>query len=279
MSKSFNDTVPDKNNLLIVDGFNLAFRYKHANKRNFAAEYVQTVNSFAHSYNAKKIVVLSDGGSNYRKEIYPEYKAGRKEKRAMQTEEEKQTFELFMEDWKVAFQLCETIGLTIQYMGVEADDIAAYITLMDSVRNAFNHIWLLSTDKDWDLLVSDKASRFSYRTRKETTIANWSEHYGYDPIDHISVKVLQGDKSDDIPGVAGIGEKRAATLVKQYGSAYDVHASLPIDDKKVYIQNLNKFGDQILVNYELMDLETYCEEAIGLENRESMWEKLGEIVK
>jgi len=279
MSKSFKDTIPDRNNLLIVDGFNLAFRYKHANKRNFAAEYVQTVLSFAHSYNAKKIVVLSDGGSNYRQAIYPEYKASRKELRKNQTEEEKQNFELFMEDWKVAFQLCETVGITIRYNGVEADDIAAYITLMDSVRDSFDHIWLLSTDKDWDLLVSDKASRFSYRTRKEITIENWNEHYGYAPQEHISIKVLQGDKSDDIPGVTGIGEKRAATLVKEYGSAYDILMSLPIQDKKVYIQNLNAFGDQILTNYELMDLETYCEEAIGLVNRPSMEEKLGEIIK
>jgi 5'-3' exonuclease len=278
MSKAFKDTIPDKNNLLIVDGFNLAFRYKHANKRNFATEYVQTVSSFAHSYGAKKIVVLSDGGSNYRQSIYPEYKASRKELRANQTEEEKQNFELFMEDWKVAFQLCETIGITIQYGGVEADDIAAYITLLDSIRNNFNHIWLLSTDKDWDLLISDKASRFSYRTRKEITVGNWKEHYGYTPEEHISIKVLQGDKSDDIPGVVGIGEKRAATLVREYGSAYDILMSLPIQDKKVYIQNLNKFGDQIITNYELMDLETYCEEAIG-PNISALEEKIGEIIK
>ncbi len=278
MSKSFKDTVPDKNNLLIVDGFNLAFRYKHSNKRNFAAEYVQTVNSFAHSYNAKHIVVLSDGGSNYRKEIYPLYKASRKELQANQTPEEKESFELFMEDWKVAFKLCETIATTIQYMGVEADDIAAYLTLLRGIRDNFNHIWLLSTDKDWDLLISDKASRFSYRTRKETTLSNWDTQYPYPQEEHISIKVLQGDKSDDIPGVDGIGEKRAATLLKQYGSAYDVYTNLPIQDSKVYIQNLNKFGDQILTNYELMDLETYCDIAIG-DNLEDLDNRVGEIIK
>ena len=277
MSKAFNDTIPNKNNLLIVDGFNLAFRYKHANKRNFAAEYVQTVLSFAHSYTAKKIVVLSDGGSNYRQAIYPEYKAGRKELRSNQTEEEKQSFELFMEDWKVAFQLCETVGITIQYMGVEADDIAAYLATNEEVINSFEHIWLLSTDKDWDLLIKDNVSRFSYRTRKEITKDNWKQHYGYEPEEHISIKVLQGDKSDDIPGVAGIGEKRAATLVKEYGSAYDILMSLPIQDKKVYIQNLNKFGDQIITNYELMDLESYCGDAIG-PNISALEEKVGEII-
>lgn len=277
MSKSFNATVPERNNLLIVDGFNLAFRYKHANKRNFAAEYVQTVNSFAHSYNAKKVVVLSDGGSTYRVGLYPEYKASRKELRAGQSDEDKEIFALFMEDWKAAFELCKTIGPTIQYMGVEADDIAAYLATNMDVTNNFEHVWLLSTDKDWDLLIQENISRFSYRTRKEITWDNWHEHYGYEPDEHISIKVLQGDKSDDVPGVAGIGEKRAATLVKQYGSAYDILASLPINDKKVYMQNLNNFGEQIITNYELMDLPSYCEDAIG-ENLPDLESRLGEII-
>ena len=52
----------------------------------------------------------------------------------------------------------------------------------------------------------------------------------------------------------------------KYDTAYDVYANLPINSKYKYIQNLNSFGDQLLINYELMDLLTYCEEAIGEEN-------------
>jgi len=278
MSKSFNSTRIKKNNLLVVDGFNLAFRFKHANKRNFAGEYLQTVLSFAQSYGAKKIVVLSDGGSNYRKELFPEYKASRKELRANQSQEEKDNFELFMQDWEVAFELCGTEAITIKYIGVEADDIAAYLCGRKNVLDQFDHVWLLSTDKDWDLLIGDKVSKFSYRTRKETTLENWSEHYSYKPEDHISIKVLQGDKSDSIPGVIGIGEKRAATLLKEYGTAYDIYSSLPIQDNKVYIQNLNKFKEQILINYELMDLVSYSEIAIG-ENLKDLEKKIGEILE
>ena len=72
-----------------------------------------------------------------------------------------------------------------------------------------------------------------------------------------------GDKGDNVPGVDGVGIKRAETLVKQYGSAYDIYATLPIDSKYKYIQNLNAFKERLLTNYELMDLETYCEDAIG----------------
>jgi 5'-3' exonuclease len=277
MSKSFNETRSDKNNLLIIDGFNLAFRYKHANKRNFAVEYLATVSSFAHSYDAKQIVILSDGGSNYRKAIYPDYKAGRKLLRETQTEKEKEDFALFMEDWDVAFELCSTLGITIKYIGVEADDIAAYIATRQEILDNFNHVWLLSTDKDWDLLISDKVSRFSYRTRKETTLGNWSTQYPYAPDEHLSVKVLQGDKSDEIPGVAGIGEKRAATLVRQYGTAYDILSNLPIADSKVYIQNLNKFNKQIITNYELMDLESFCTDALE-DNVSDLDNRIKEII-
>ena len=278
MSKSFTEAMPERNNLIILDGFNMAFRFKHANKRNFAMEYLQTIISFANSYNAEKVVVLSDGGSSYRERIFPDYKGDRKRLRLAQTKEEADKFQEFMSDWLIAFDLCSTEYATIQYMGVEADDIAAYLATDDSVLDRFNHIWLLSTDKDWDLLITNQVSKFSYRTRKETRLDNWSEHYSYNPEDHISIKVLQGDKSDSIPGVAGIGGKRAATLVREYGSAYDILSALPINDKKVFIQNLNKFGEQILLNYELMDLVEYSKEAIG-DNISDLQLKIEEIIK
>jgi len=264
MSKSFSSTMPEEgNNLMIVDGFNLAFRYKHAKKRNFAVEYLNTIGSFANSYSASDVIILSDGGSEYRKRIYSDYKGDRKRMRANQSKEEAQEFEDFMQDWKLAFDLCSSNYSGIQYIGVEADDIAAYIATRKEVLDKYDHIWLLSTDRDWDLLITDKVSRFSYRTRKETTLENWNEHYDYSPEEHISVKALQGDKSDSIPGVAGIGEKRAAALVKEYGSVYDIYTRLPINDKRVFMQNLNAFGDQLLLNCRLMDLVEYSEEAIG----------------
>tara|TARA_R110000851_G_scaffold203710_5_gene355584 strand:+ start:605 stop:1444 length:840 start_codon:yes stop_codon:yes gene_type:complete len=277
MAKSFSSSIGNRSNLLVIDGFNLSFRYKYAKKKNFGAHYLQTVMSFAQSYNASEVIVLSDGGSNYREGIFPEYKIDRKIARKDDTEQDKADFKAFMDDWIMAFELCGTMYPTIRYKGVEADDIAAYIALDKRILEKFSHVWLLSTDKDWDLLVTDQVSRFSYKTRKEVTIDNFQETYGYEPYQHISVKAIQGDSGDSVPGVEGIGPKRAAELVKAYGSAYDIHASLPIADKKVYIQNLNNFGDQILLNYELMDLVEYCGLAVG-DNLEDLNSRIGEIV-
>lgn len=276
MSKDFKDlkenTKEGFENLLIVDGLNLAFRYKHANKKNFTEDFIRTISSLGNSYEAKKIVVLGDGGSFYRKNLYPEYKKSRAELRAKQTEEEAQDFKEFVEEVDKALVLLDKIYTSIKIIGVEADDIAAFITKYYS--NEYEHIWLISSDKDWDLLVNDKVSRFSYRSRKEITADNWSTHYEYNLEDHISIKVLQGDKGDDVPGVEGIGEKRAYTLIKQYGTAFDIYDLLPIQSKYKYIENLNKFKENIILNYQLMDLITYCDEAIGAEGIKVIQEKM-----
>jgi 5'-3' exonuclease len=251
-------------NLLIVDGLNLAFRYKHAGKKQFAAEYINTIKSLANSYDAKHVIVLGDGGSDYRESLYPQYKGNRKELREKQTEEEAEDFRQFLEEFNKTFELLGESFYTFRFKGVEADDIAAYIS--NHLKDDYETIWLISSDKDWDLLVNEKVSRFSYVTRKEVTISNWDTHYSYKPEEHISIKVLMGDKGDHILGVEGVGIKRAESLIKDYGSAYDVYDAIPINSKYKYIQKLNEFKDTILLNYLLMDLVSYCEDAVGKEN-------------
>jgi len=252
------------NNLMIVDGLNLAFRFAWANKKNYRKDYINTVQSLGNSYQARDIIVLGDGGSSYRKAIYPKYKESRKIKQEKQTQEEETAFKEFLEEFNNTFKELGDSYATFRYKGVEADDIAAY--LVNRHKRDYNHIWLVSSDRDWDLLVNKNVSRFSYVTRKEITQENWSEHYDYKVDEHISMKVLTGDKGDDIPGVEGIGPKRALGLINMYGSAYDIYSALQIDSKYKHIQNLNAFNDKILLNYELMDLVTYCEDAIGDDN-------------
>ena len=59
----------------------------------------------------------------------------------------------------------------LRYEGVEADDIAAHIVRYKEHYGA-NKIWLISSDRDWDLMIGPKVSRFSYVTRKEITNEN-----------------------------------------------------------------------------------------------------------
>ena len=250
-------------NLLIVDGLNLAFRWKHQGNLDFEHDYVRTVKSLAKSYDCGEVVVLGDGGSTYRKELYPEYKQNRKDRYAEQTPEEEAEFLEFLQEFGVTMNKCKYEGfLTLKYQGVEADDIAALIC-QNRENLGIENIWLISSDKDWDLLVDENISRFSTVTRKETTVHNWDEHYDFDPSYYLTFKCLTGDKGDDVPGVAGIGPKRATQMIEQYGDIFDIMASLPIDGRYKYIQNLNEFGsDALELNIKLMDLSFDTEKAV-----------------
>ena len=261
-------------NLLIVDGLNVAFRWKHQNILDFKYDYIRTIESLAKSYNAGTIIVCADGGSSYRKEIYPEYKANRKERFAEQTEQEAKEFEMFMAEFSDTLTLIKKKYPVFHFRGVEADDIAAYITQ----KIKYDECWLISSDRDWDLLISDTVSRFSTVTRKETTVHNWDEHYDFEIEDYITFKCLTGDKGDNVPGVPGVGPKRAVQLMEQYGSVFDIYDACPLEGKYKYIQAVNENAEQLLTNVELMDLVTYSEEAIGEENAEVIHKTLGKIL-
>jgi DNA polymerase-1 len=253
---------------MIVDALNLAFRWKHSGAKEFVDDYLATVDSLRRSYKAAKVIITCDqGSSSYRKGIYPEYKANRAEKQALQTPEEEAAFQAFFEEFMCVIAMYEEVDdyPLIRFDKVEADDTAAYITRR-AVKKGYKVV-LISSDRDWDLLIAENVMRFSYVTRKEITLENWNEHYPYAPDDHISIKCLMGDSGDNVPGVTGIGPKKAHALVQEFGSTYDIIANLPIASRYKHIANLNDFGaDALLLNYKLMDLVSHCDEAIGEEN-------------
>jgi len=281
MSKTFQQVTTTENTLMIVDSLNLAFRYKHSGATDFAEDYLRTVNSLKKSYKAQYVIIAGDqGSSSYRKAIYPEYKQNRKDKFENQTDAEKAAFELFFEDFtKTLIHIeNETDYPVIRFPGVEADDIAAYIVNKKS-KLPINDIWLISSDRDWDLLVQEHVSRFSYVTRKEITVENWNTHYEFSPEDYISIKCLTGDSGDNVAGVPGIGPKRAVSLVSEYGSTYDIIASIPISGRYKYIEALNQCKDQLILNYQLMDLVTHCSEALGDTNCKQIDQILEDYLK
>lgn len=268
--KTFNQiNETDSKSLMIVDSLNLGFRWAHKGATGFCEDYMRTVESLRKSYKCDKLIIAGDmGSSSYRKAIYPEYKANRKDKYENQTPEEAAKFEEFFAEMQKIMERYESEGkyLVARFPGVEADDIAAYITGKKQFYG-YDQIWLISSDRDWNLLIDKGVSQFSYVTRKEFTVDNWDEHYEFSRDEYISVKCLMGDSGDNVLGVPGIGPKRAVELVKTYGTTYDIIASLPIFSKYKYIDALNKFGaENLMLNYQLMDLVTYCEEAIGEEN-------------
>ena len=277
MAFNFTDKlINDGNCTLIVDALNLAFRWKHQGRTDFRYDYQNTVKSLAKSYDCKRIIITADwGSSTYRKTIAPDYKQNRKDKFAEQSEEERIAFEEFFEEFEESLNLLREEYPILRYKGVEADDIAAHLVKYRKEYD-LDYIWLISSDRDWDLLIQENVGRFSYVTRKEVRLDNWKEHYEVCPEQYISLKCLTGDKGDNVPGIPGIGPKRAVQLIRDYGDAMDIYNATPIESRYKYIQALNENAEQLLVNYELMDLMTYCDDAIGQDNIEDIGRVLDE---
>ena len=276
MAFNFTDKLvnEDANATLVVDALNLAFRWKHQGRTDFRYDYQSTVKSLAKSYDCTRVIITADwGSSTYRKGISPDYKQNRKEKFAEQTEEERIAFEEFFEEFEASLELLAEDYPVLRYKGVEADDIAAHLVKHKN-KYDLEYIWLISSDRDWDLLIQENVGRFSYVTRKEVRLDNWKEHYEVKPEEYISLKCLTGDKGDNVPGIPGIGPKRAVQLIEQYGTAFDIYNVCPIESRYKYIQSLNENAEQLLVNYELMDLMTFCDDAIGQDNIKDIGLKL-----
>lgn len=276
MSKAISVEPRDPKNTLIVDAMNLAFRWKHAgDPEDMPNGFVDTVRSLAKSYDCGKIIIAADGpgGSKWRKELHPGYKSTRKIRHANETPEEKEEAARFFNYYEETLkQLPFPI---LRYPGVEADDLAAYI-VEKKYDLDINSIWLISSDADWDLLIEEDVSRFSTVTRKEITFDTWEHPCTIE--NYVHLKTLIGDKGDDIPGVEGVGPVRAAKLIEQYGSVFDIIAALPLKGTAKYIQKLNAAKDQLLLSYQLIDLRSFHEDAIG-EQLPALQRALEEIYK
>ena len=169
--------------------------------------FINMVNKIINEENPKYIMIAFDKGKTFRHDKYKAYKDGRNE-----------TPEELKIQFPIAKEICEAMG--IHYFEIdnyEADDIIG--TFADKVDTTTDYTaTIISSDKDLLQLITDKIDvkllkqTGFIRMNKETFI----ETYHVPPIGMIDLKALMGDPSDNIPGVKGIGEKTAITLLSKY---------------------------------------------------------------
>ena len=169
--------------------------------------FINMVNKIINEENPKYIMIAFDKGKTFRHDKYKAYKDGRNE-----------TPEELKIQFPIAKEICEAMG--IHYFEIdnyEADDIIG--TFADKVDTTTDYTaTIISSDKDFLQLITDKIDvkllkqTGFIRMNKETFI----ETYHVPPIGMIDLKALMGDPSDNIPGVKGIGEKTAITLLSKY---------------------------------------------------------------
>lgn len=121
-------------------------------------------------------------------------------------------------------KLLELMGIkVIEYAGYEADDILG--TLAKSCTDSGNKCFILTGDRDSLQLINDNVTVL-LTTNRETIQYNperFKAEYGFNPINLIDFKALMGDSSDNISGVAGIGEKTASSLIKEFSTIENLY--------------------------------------------------------
>jgi len=129
-------------------------------------------------------------------------------------------------------QVLDAMGvLRLEKEGWEADDLLG--TLSRRCEAAGDECVVVTGDKDSFQLITEKTRVLHVKSRMgQTETINYTperfrEEYGFDPIRMIDLKALMGDASDNIPGVAGVGEKTAMALVQMYGSVEKLYADMP----------------------------------------------------
>lgn len=245
-------------NLLICDGNNLGYRYlQKKNYNNYKQDYIRTVESLAKSYSCREVLVAFDfGKSYYRTQFYPEYKGNRT---GPQTDEEKDRYEQF---FNCLNDLADTMPFRVAKLrGIEADDLITYAVLRN--KTEFDHIWIISSDRDTYQLLDENVSIFNVFSRKEITLQSLQETLGVTPQEYMLSRVLSGDTGDNVIGIDGIGEKRACTLAKKYKTLDALLKALPLKSaKSQYLKNLNAGAETLIRNEKLINLIRYNEQAI-----------------
>ena len=208
----------DGNNLVKI-GFHGVKDYYHNGKHIGAIwHFVNTIRRFIDEQNFDKVVVMWDGDDNSsaRKLIYPQYKENRRDRdneyKLDSFTEQKERIKQYLEDCYIR---------QINVDNNEADDLIAYYCQIS--ENEQKTIY--SGDKDLTQLISDKVSVYYPRTKETYHLGSKIKCDIYEfPHQNIrTYKILSGDKSDNIEGISGLGEK---TLIKFFPELLEKSVSI-----------------------------------------------------
>ena len=158
----------------------------------------------------------------FRHKMYEGYKAGRHP-----------TPPELLSQFADAKECLRLMGLKVlELEGYEADDIQGTVARLAHTADEPTESYVLSGDRDLLQLIDDKITVLLVGNSDTTHFhrEEFLEKYGVEPEQFVDMKALMGDSSDNIPGVAGVGEKTAAGLIKNFGSLDGIYESIDSKD-------------------------------------------------
>ena len=197
----------------------------------------------------------------FRHKEYSDYKAGRK----------KMPAELAMQ-FPIIKDILKNLAIEIYEIdGFEADDIIG--TVANLCEKEGIEVYVVTGDKDALQLVSENINviitKKGVTETEEYNKQAFIHEYKITPKQFIDVKGLMGDKSDNIPGVPGIGEKTAFKLIQTYGSIEEVLNNVENVNGKRLKENLEEYREQALFSKKLATIITEVPIDINLEDIKS----------
>ncbi len=202
-----------------------------------------------------RVAVIFDAkGPTFRKKLYPDYKANRS---AMPEDLVPQI--PLIKDVVRAFNLP-----ALELSGYEADDIIA--TLAKRYAELGLDITVVTGDKDLMQIVGERVRLLDTMKKKVSGRDEVIERFGVPPEQVLEILGLAGDSSDNIPGVPGIGEKTASSLIQEFNSIENLLANIDQVKGKKRQENLREFADQARLSRQLADLIYDLEIDIALDD-------------
>ncbi len=183
--------------ILLIDAYNMIHRSRfgwmkgeHAITFNFFRSLKSEIDRHA----PDRVYIVSEGRPKHRLEENPEYKANRK----------KIEDDGFHRQKKDIFKLCSLMPVTfIRHEDYECDDVIGHLSV---VTHSKDEVVICSSDSDFIQLL-DRENVSLWNPVKKSFVEQW-------PVDYLTWKALRGDKTDNVPGIKGVGDKTAMKLAK-----------------------------------------------------------------
>ena len=261
--------------LVLIDGTAYLYRAFHALPplKNSKGEntgaihgFLKALNKIIEDFNPKHIGLVFDAkGKNFRHKIYSEYKANRS---AMPPE--------LIEQIPKLYEILDYMGYPpIIINDVEADDV---IGTLSNKFKTIPEVKIFSGDKDFAQLVNDKVTIINPITLEIMDIKGVKKKFGVVPENIIDYLALVGDKSDNIPGVPGVGGKTASKLINQYGNTEKIIKQKDLIPGKVG-EAIKLNPDQLQLSKTLATIRQDVEISLSLNDLKKQESKKESLIK
>lgn len=272
LSNITNEPETENQSVLIIDGLNTFLRSFsiinaiHPSSGQHVGGMIGFLKSVGYAIKLNsptKVIIVFDGvgGSNSKRNLFPDYKGNRNKDRIT-------NYKMFTDKDEESESISNQMERLIQYLqslpvslicidGIEADDVMGYLAQKYEGMSETKRVTLMSADQDFLQLVSEKVNIYSPTKKKIYNVDNFIEEYKVHPKNYLLYKTFMGDKGDNVPKVKGLGEDKLFKIIPQLKESKQLDLQTLIDSLDPYDKwgsQLLNFQHQLKINYRLMNL-------------------------